>query len=104
MTIEDLPDLPLEGNHLVGRYPFLFQGSETPVIFSISAAPMPSDCGMLSSCVCGLWSGDLTLSCTLFVFITFSETICYGFFFFFTKLLKNFPFSKIQLLITISAS
>uniref|UniRef100_A0A8C0W0B1 CAP-Gly domain-containing protein n=1 Tax=Castor canadensis TaxID=51338 RepID=A0A8C0W0B1_CASCN len=44
MTIEDLPDLPLEGNHLVGRYPFLFQGSETPVIFSISAAPMPSDC------------------------------------------------------------
>ncbi|XP_069881401.1 CAP-Gly domain-containing linker protein 4 [Dipodomys merriami] len=44
MTIEDLPDFPLEGNHLVGRYPFLFPGSETPVIFSISAAPMPSDC------------------------------------------------------------
>ncbi|XP_012868981.1 PREDICTED: CAP-Gly domain-containing linker protein 4 [Dipodomys ordii] len=44
MTIEDLPDFPLEGNNLVGRYPFLFPGSETPVIFSISAAPMPSDC------------------------------------------------------------
>ncbi|XP_048209154.1 CAP-Gly domain-containing linker protein 4 [Perognathus longimembris pacificus] len=44
MTIEDLPDFPLEGNPLVGRYPFLFPGSETPVVFSISAAPMPSDC------------------------------------------------------------
>uniref|UniRef100_A0A4X1TJM4 CAP-Gly domain containing linker protein family member 4 n=1 Tax=Sus scrofa TaxID=9823 RepID=A0A4X1TJM4_PIG len=44
MTIEDLPDFPLEGNSLIGRYPFLFQGSDTPVIFSISAAPMPSDC------------------------------------------------------------
>ncbi|KAM4867496.1 CAP-Gly domain-containing linker protein 4 isoform 2-T4 [Thomomys bottae] len=44
MTIEDLPDFPLEGNPLVGRYPFLFPGSERPVIFSISAAPMPSDC------------------------------------------------------------
>ncbi|XP_004418240.1 PREDICTED: CAP-Gly domain-containing linker protein 4 isoform X1 [Ceratotherium simum simum] len=44
MTIEDLPDFPLEGNSLIGRYPFLFPGSDTPVIFSISAAPMPSDC------------------------------------------------------------
>ncbi|XP_006880629.1 PREDICTED: CAP-Gly domain-containing linker protein 4 [Elephantulus edwardii] len=44
MTIEDLPDLSLEGNSLIGRYPFLFSGSETPVTFSISAAPMPSDC------------------------------------------------------------
>ncbi|XP_026969278.1 CAP-Gly domain-containing linker protein 4 isoform X1 [Sagmatias obliquidens] len=44
MTIEDLPDFPLEGSSLIGRYPFLFQGSDTPVIFSISAAPMPSDC------------------------------------------------------------
>uniref|UniRef100_A0A8C9PBR6 CAP-Gly domain containing linker protein family member 4 n=1 Tax=Spermophilus dauricus TaxID=99837 RepID=A0A8C9PBR6_SPEDA len=44
MTIEDLPDFPLEGNPLIGRYPFLFSGSYTPVIFSISAAPMPSDC------------------------------------------------------------
>ncbi|XP_023566873.1 CAP-Gly domain-containing linker protein 4 [Octodon degus] len=44
MTIEDLPDFPIEGNPLLGRYPFLFPGSETPVIFSISAAPMPSDC------------------------------------------------------------
>ncbi|XP_055985857.1 CAP-Gly domain-containing linker protein 4 [Sorex fumeus] len=44
MTIEDLPDFPLEGQSLIGRYPFLFPGSETPVIFSISAAPMPSDC------------------------------------------------------------
>uniref|UniRef100_A0A7N4PWC9 CAP-Gly domain containing linker protein family member 4 n=1 Tax=Sarcophilus harrisii TaxID=9305 RepID=A0A7N4PWC9_SARHA len=44
MTIEDLPDLPSEGNSLIGRYPFLFSGSDTPVIFSVSAAPMPSDC------------------------------------------------------------
>uniref|UniRef100_A0A8C0S6Z5 CAP-Gly domain containing linker protein family member 4 n=1 Tax=Canis lupus familiaris TaxID=9615 RepID=A0A8C0S6Z5_CANLF len=44
MTIEDLPDFPVEGNSLIGRYPFLFPGSETPVVFSISAAPMPSDC------------------------------------------------------------
>ncbi|KAG8510215.1 CAP-Gly domain-containing linker protein 4, partial [Galemys pyrenaicus] len=44
MTIEDLPDIPLEGYPLIGRYPFLFPGSDTPVIFSISAAPMPSDC------------------------------------------------------------
>ncbi|XP_064428126.1 CAP-Gly domain-containing linker protein 4 isoform X3 [Mirounga angustirostris] len=44
MTIEDLPDFPVEGNCLIGRYPFLFPGSETPVVFSISAAPMPSDC------------------------------------------------------------
>ncbi|XP_055483210.1 CAP-Gly domain-containing linker protein 4 isoform X1 [Psammomys obesus] len=44
MTIEDLPDFLLEGSSLIGRYPFLFTGSDTPVIFSISAAPMPSDC------------------------------------------------------------
>ncbi|XP_062934330.1 CAP-Gly domain-containing linker protein 4 isoform X3 [Cynocephalus volans] len=44
MTIEDLPDFPLEGNPLIARYPFLLPGSDTPVIFSISAAPMPSDC------------------------------------------------------------
>ncbi|EAX00513.1 restin-like 2, isoform CRA_e [Homo sapiens] len=44
MTIEDLPDFPLEGNPLFGRYPFIFSASDTPVIFSISAAPMPSDC------------------------------------------------------------
>ncbi|KAM9635536.1 CAP-Gly domain-containing linker protein 4 isoform 1-T2 [Trichechus inunguis] len=44
MTIEDLPDLSLEVNPLIGRYPFLFPGSDTPVIFSVSAAPMPSDC------------------------------------------------------------
>ncbi|XP_021109333.1 CAP-Gly domain-containing linker protein 4 isoform X3 [Heterocephalus glaber] len=51
MTIEDLPDFPLEGNPLLGRYPFLFPGSETPVIFSISAAPMPSDCDLCYSSV-----------------------------------------------------
>ncbi|KAM5292239.1 CAP-Gly domain-containing linker protein 4 isoform 2-T2 [Ctenodactylus gundi] len=44
MTIEDLLDFPLEGSSLIRRYPFFFPGSETPVIFSISAAPMPSDC------------------------------------------------------------
>ncbi|XP_056669198.1 CAP-Gly domain-containing linker protein 4 isoform X2 [Monodelphis domestica] len=44
MTIEDLPDLSSEGSSLIGRYPFLFSSSDTPVIFSVSAAPMPSDC------------------------------------------------------------
>ncbi|CAK6434945.1 unnamed protein product [Pipistrellus nathusii] len=44
MTIEDLPEFPVDGESLIGRYPFLFSGSETPVTFSISAAPMPSDC------------------------------------------------------------
>ncbi|XP_008054187.1 CAP-Gly domain-containing linker protein 4 [Carlito syrichta] len=44
MTIEELPEFPLEGNRLFGRYPFLFSGSDTPVTFSISAAPMPLDC------------------------------------------------------------
>lgn len=29
---------------MIGRYPFLLSTSDTPVIFSISAAPMPSDC------------------------------------------------------------
>ncbi|XP_060042797.1 CAP-Gly domain-containing linker protein 4 isoform X2 [Erinaceus europaeus] len=44
MTIEDLPDFPLEEHSLIGRYPFLFSSSDPPVIFSVSAAPMPSDC------------------------------------------------------------
>ncbi|XP_038607082.1 CAP-Gly domain-containing linker protein 4 isoform X1 [Tachyglossus aculeatus] len=44
MTIEDLPDLSSEGDSLIGRYQFLLQGSNTSVTFSVSAAPMPSDC------------------------------------------------------------
>lgn len=44
MTIEDRPDDPLGGSPLTGRYPLLLQGSDIPVVFSISAAPMPSDC------------------------------------------------------------
>ncbi|XP_053523076.1 CAP-Gly domain-containing linker protein 4 [Artibeus jamaicensis] len=44
MTIEDLPGFPLEENSLLGRYPFLFPGSDASVVFSVSAAPMPSDC------------------------------------------------------------
>ncbi|XP_075391801.1 CAP-Gly domain-containing linker protein 4 [Tenrec ecaudatus] len=44
MTVEDLPDLSVGGNSLIGRFPFLFPASDTPVTFSISAAPMPSDC------------------------------------------------------------
>lgn len=44
MTIEDLPDFPLAGASLIGRFPFLFPGSDSPVTFSVSAAPMPSDC------------------------------------------------------------
>ncbi|XP_007665259.1 CAP-Gly domain-containing linker protein 4 isoform X4 [Ornithorhynchus anatinus] len=44
MTIEDLPDPSSEGDSLIGRYQFLLQGSNTSVTFSVSAAPMPSDC------------------------------------------------------------
>lgn len=44
MTIEDLADFPLEENSVIGRYPFLFSSSDPPVTFSVSAAPMPSDC------------------------------------------------------------
>lgn len=61
MTIEDLPDFPLEGNPLFGRYPFIFSASDTPVIFSISAAPMPSDCGMWSSCAYFLRTGNFSV-------------------------------------------
>lgn len=84
MTIEDLPDFPLEGNSLIGRYPFLFQGSDTPVIFSISAAPMPSDCGRLCSCVYFLWTGNLTSVLYLFIFLIFIKP----FVLVFVKLLK----------------
>lgn len=79
MTIEDLPDFPLEGSSLIGKYPFLFRGSDTPVIFSISAAPMPSDCGMLSSCVYFSRAGNLTSVLYLFIFLIFSKTIYCGF-------------------------
>ncbi|KAM5316703.1 CAP-Gly domain-containing linker protein 4 isoform 1-T6 [Glossophaga mutica] len=44
MTIEDLPEFPLEDGSLLGRYPLLFPGSDASVVFSVSAAPMPSDC------------------------------------------------------------
>ncbi|KAF6102771.1 CAP-Gly domain containing linker protein family member 4 [Phyllostomus discolor] len=44
MTIEDLPDFPLEETSVIGRYPFLFPGSDASVVFSVSAAPMPLDC------------------------------------------------------------
>ncbi|NWW72231.1 CLIP4 protein, partial [Climacteris rufus] len=44
MTIEDLPEPPLEGDCLIERERFLFPNSETSVTFSVAAAPMPSDC------------------------------------------------------------
>ncbi|XP_025940229.1 CAP-Gly domain-containing linker protein 4 isoform X2 [Apteryx rowi] len=44
MTIEDLPEPSLEGDSLAERDPFLFPSSESPVTFSVAAAPMPSDC------------------------------------------------------------
>ncbi|KAF6102768.1 CAP-Gly domain containing linker protein family member 4 [Phyllostomus discolor] len=51
MTIEDLPDFPLEETSVIGRYPFLFPGSDASVVFSVSAAPMPLDCGDVDTAV-----------------------------------------------------
>ncbi|XP_060101327.1 CAP-Gly domain-containing linker protein 4 isoform X2 [Heteronotia binoei] len=44
MTIEDLPDLSTEGNSSTRRYPYFIPGSERSVSYSVSAAPMPSEC------------------------------------------------------------
>nr|XP_056709127.1 CAP-Gly domain-containing linker protein 4 [Euleptes europaea] len=44
MTIEDLPDLSTEGNSLTRRYQYFIPGSERSVTYSVSAAPMPSEC------------------------------------------------------------
>lgn len=45
MTIEDLPDPSTEGDSLSRQYQYFIQGSEGSVTYSISAAPMPSECG-----------------------------------------------------------
>uniref|UniRef100_A0A8D0BAR7 CAP-Gly domain containing linker protein family member 4 n=1 Tax=Salvator merianae TaxID=96440 RepID=A0A8D0BAR7_SALMN len=44
MTIEDLPDPSTEGDPLTGRYQFFIPDSEDSVTYSVSAAPMPSEC------------------------------------------------------------
>ncbi|XP_015270376.1 PREDICTED: CAP-Gly domain-containing linker protein 4 isoform X4 [Gekko japonicus] len=44
MTIEDLPDLSTEGNSSTRRYQYFIPGSERSVTYSVSAAPMPSEC------------------------------------------------------------
>ncbi|XP_029448867.1 CAP-Gly domain-containing linker protein 4 isoform X7 [Rhinatrema bivittatum] len=44
MTIEDFPEPAPEEESFFGRYRFLFPGSDRPVIYSVAAAPMPSDC------------------------------------------------------------
>ncbi|XP_077197434.1 CAP-Gly domain-containing linker protein 4 isoform X2 [Paroedura picta] len=44
MTIEDLPDLSIEGNSSTRRYQYFLPGSESSVTYSVSAAPMPSEC------------------------------------------------------------
>ncbi|XP_030051987.1 CAP-Gly domain-containing linker protein 4 isoform X2 [Microcaecilia unicolor] len=43
MTIEDLSE-PDPEEVSIGRYQFSFRGSDRPVTFSVSAAPMPSNC------------------------------------------------------------
>ena len=45
MTIEDLPDPSVEGDSLTRIYQYFIPGSEDPVTYSVSAAPMPSECG-----------------------------------------------------------
>lgn len=45
MTIEDLPDPSIEGDPLTKRYQYLIPGSEDSITYSVSAAPMPSECG-----------------------------------------------------------
>ncbi|XP_048367602.1 CAP-Gly domain-containing linker protein 4 isoform X1 [Sphaerodactylus townsendi] len=44
MTIEDLPDLSTERNSLTRRFQYFILGSDRSVTYSISAAPMPSEC------------------------------------------------------------
>ncbi|XP_053162636.1 CAP-Gly domain-containing linker protein 4 isoform X2 [Hemicordylus capensis] len=44
MTIENLPDPPTEGDSLTRRYQYFIPGSEDTVTYSVSAAPMPSEC------------------------------------------------------------
>ncbi|XP_020648782.3 CAP-Gly domain-containing linker protein 4 [Pogona vitticeps] len=44
MTIEDLPDPSVEGDSLTRIYQYFIPGSEDPVTYSVSAAPMPSEC------------------------------------------------------------
>ncbi|KAJ6666837.1 hypothetical protein lerEdw1_018839 [Lerista edwardsae] len=44
MTIEDLPDPSTEGDSLTRQYQYFIQGSEGSVTYSVSAAPMPSEC------------------------------------------------------------
>ncbi|XP_033000512.1 CAP-Gly domain-containing linker protein 4 [Lacerta agilis] len=44
MTIEDLPDPSIEGDPLTKRYQYLIPGSEDSITYSVSAAPMPSEC------------------------------------------------------------
>ncbi|XP_062980230.1 CAP-Gly domain-containing linker protein 4 [Elgaria multicarinata webbii] len=44
MTIEDLPDPSIEGDSLTRRYQYFIPGSEDSVTYSVSAAPMPSEC------------------------------------------------------------
>ena len=80
MTIEDLPDFPLEENSLIGRYPFLFSGSDASVVFSVSAAPMPSDCGTSGGCLEFLRSVTWLLSYVLFTLVIFPRTVCCGFY------------------------
>ncbi|KAM6280384.1 CAP-Gly domain-containing linker protein 4 isoform 2-T7 [Porphyrio hochstetteri] len=47
MTIEDLPEPPLEGDSFTERERLLFPNSVT---FSVAAAPMPSDCDVDATC------------------------------------------------------
>ncbi|XP_066474764.1 CAP-Gly domain-containing linker protein 4 isoform X2 [Tiliqua scincoides] len=44
MTIEDLPDPSTEGDSLTRQYQYFIPGSEGSVTYSVSAAPMPSEC------------------------------------------------------------
>uniref|UniRef100_A0A8D2LVK8 CAP-Gly domain containing linker protein family member 4 n=1 Tax=Varanus komodoensis TaxID=61221 RepID=A0A8D2LVK8_VARKO len=44
MTIEDLPDPSTEGDSLTRRYQYFIPGAEDSVTYSVSAAPMPSEC------------------------------------------------------------
>lgn len=94
MTIEDLPDFPLEESSVIGRYPFLFPGSDASVVFSVSAAPMPSDCGTWGGRPSFLWAVTGPLPCVLLTRAAFPGTVCCGF-----HNMASFRFSEIQWLV-----
>lgn len=58
MTIEDLPDPSVEGDSLTRIYQYFIPGCEDSVTYSVSAAPMPSECGKDIYFKGKIWGGE----------------------------------------------